>query len=411
MINVEILKKHHHSLLEHLETGIIPFWLDRCIDHEFGGFLTDFDQDGRHLGTEEKYLNTQSRLIWWFSRLVLRYPERAELSKIAGSGVDFLISRLWDNEYGGWYWKVKRDGSRLVDAKLAYGQSFAIYALSQYYIATGDARALDYASRTFDMLSKYCSDNLHGGYYENLENDWQLAPDGFCGGDRKSLDIHMHLMESFTLLYQASGEELHRRKLIEVTDLIVKHMIDSVTGCGRNQFDRAFNAIPAISIRHTWNAEREGETPEVPVDSTSYGHNVELAWLMHRAVKTANIDLSSYIDIIKRLVAHALDHGVDWEFGGVYRDGIANAGAVVLEKEFWQNAEAIFGFLNAYKLFDDQRCFEAFEKVWAFVNEYMINSNFGEWRTLLSRDGTAIDPNIGNPWKVGRRYTHVPGPC
>jgi mannose/cellobiose epimerase-like protein (N-acyl-D-glucosamine 2-epimerase family) len=49
-------------------------------------------------------------------------------------------------------WKVRRDGSRLDDGKITYGQSFAIYALAEYYLATSDRRALDYASQTFDLL-------------------------------------------------------------------------------------------------------------------------------------------------------------------------------------------------------------------------------------------------------------------
>jgi mannose/cellobiose epimerase-like protein (N-acyl-D-glucosamine 2-epimerase family) len=30
----------------------------------------------------------------------------------------------------------------------------------------------------------------------------------------------------------------------------------------------------------------------------------------------------------------------------------------------------------------------------------MIIDKVGEWRTLLNRKGDAIDPKIGNPWKV-----------
>jgi mannose/cellobiose epimerase-like protein (N-acyl-D-glucosamine 2-epimerase family) len=30
----------------------------------------------------------------------------------------------------------------------------------------------------------------------------------------------------------------------------------------------------------------------------------------------------------------------------------------------------------------------------------MIIKGVGEWRTLLDREGKAIDANIGNPWKV-----------
>ena len=61
-------------------------------------------------------------------------------------------------------------------------------------------------ARTFDLLQKYCADTHYGGYYENVNRDWSPEEGGFAGGDRKGLDTHMHLMESFTTLYAASGK-------------------------------------------------------------------------------------------------------------------------------------------------------------------------------------------------------------
>jgi mannobiose 2-epimerase len=396
-------RKKLNSLKEELNSAlqyVIAFWQTRSWDHQHGGFLTNFDERGNALETPEKYLNTQARLVWWFSKLQRHYPDNQAYKKLAEDGVTWMIEHLWDQQHGGWFWKVKRDGSPLVKNKLVYGQSFAIYALSEYALATNEPLGMDYAAGTFDLLQKYCTDTLYGGYYENLEPDWTLAPGGFAAGDRKSLDIHMHLMESFTVLAQASGLEIHRRKLLEVLHLIQRHMIDPVSGCGGNQYSLDFQPLPAIAIRHTWNAEREGDAPEIPTDTTSYGHNVELSWLMNRALKTLQVDAVPYQSAMRRLVDHALSHGVDWQYGGVYRDGLASGEALILEKEFWQNAEALVGFLDAYQTFGEAPYLEAFENCWNFVKQSMIIPGVGEWRTLLDRQGSPIDPKIGNPWKV-----------
>ena len=383
-----------------LEEGVIRFWLERSLDEEFGGFLTNFDKDGMHTGTSEKYLNTQCRLIWWFSILARSYPDRPEFRQKASQGMEFLLRNFWDSKYGGWYWKVMRDGASLDDGKSVYGQSFAIYAVAEYYRATRDQQALDFAIRTFDLLQIYCADTLNGGYYENMERDWQVAGPGFYGGDRKGLDTHMHLMESFTTLYAASGQEIHRSKLEAQVQLITRFLINPQTGCGRNQVDLAFNPIPAIAIARSWNAERAGEAPASPTDTTSYGHNVELSWLTNLAVQTGGFSVETYKPYMKRLLDHAIQHGVDWEFGGIYRDGIADGEAIIKEKEFWQNAEVLTGFLDGYETFGDERYFDAFENIWNFVNTNMINHSVGEFRTLLDREGKPIDANIGNPWKV-----------
>ncbi|MFN8474865.1 MAG: AGE family epimerase/isomerase [Anaerolineae bacterium] len=390
----------HEQVTQHLQQGLIPYWFARAWDAEYGGYLTNFDEQGDRLDTPEKYLNTQCRLLWWFSTLYRRHPDLKQAGDLAAKGFEFMLAHFWDAERGGWYWKVQRDGSRLDDGKVVYGESFAIYALSEYTLATGDGRGLAYAAQTFDLLQKYAADTQRAGYLENLEQDWSPAPPGFAAGDRKSLDTHMHLLESFTTLYAASGEEIHRRKLLEVANLIVTRMVDPVTGCGRNQFDLDWQPIPAIAIRRTWNAEREGDAPATPTDTTSYGHNVELAWLLNRALQTAGADPTPYYPVMRRLLDHAVAHGVDWEMGGIYRDGVASGEALIKEKEFWQHAESLVGFLDGYATFGEPVYLDAFECIWRFVSAHMIAQDVGEWRTLLDRDGRAIDGRLGNPWKV-----------
>lgn len=385
----------------HLENGILPFWLENGTDKAYGGYLTCFDENGQPESDKDKYIITQTRMIWGLSALLELYPENRQLLEEVKQGVNFFIKHFWDKEYGGWYWKVSRDGIALDKGKVVYGQSFAIYALVQFTLSTGDPIGLEYAEKTFDLLQVYCADTYRGGYYENLEEDWSLSSIGFNGGDRKSLDIHMHLMEAFTTLVQCSGKEVHRRKLEEVIELILKNMVNYSFGCGLNQFDLDFNPIPAINIRRTWNAERStGEILSGPLNSTSYGHNVELAWLLNRAGEVLKKPADYFNNITRSLVEHSLKYGLDYEFGGVYRDGPHYGDALVRDKEWWQNCEVLVGYLDAYEKLGDKKYLEAFEKVWNFSNEYFIDHTIGEWRQLLNRKGEVIDGSIGNPWKA-----------
>ena len=393
------MNTEYESIHAHLYNELIPFLEKNAVDKTYGGFMTNFDANGLALDMPEKYLNTQCRMIWWFSQLNSVVPSASNKEK-AKQGVDFLIKYLWDEKNGGWRWKVKRDGSPIDDGKIVYGQSFAIYALADYYISTGDKRGLEYAEKTFDLLQKHCADTYYGGYYENLESNWTPAQNGFSGGDRKGLDTHMHLMEAFTSLYSASRNELHKRKLIEIINLISDKMVDHVAGSGLNQFDLAWKPLPAINIKRTWNAEREGEKPADPTETTSYGHNTELVWLMVRALNAANESVEKYKPLFKLLLDNAVKYGVDFEKGGIYRDGLRKGGALVLEKEWWQHTESLVGFLEGYELFSDIRYYEAFKTIWNFIDKKMINHQVGEWRRLLDRDGKVIDGNIGNEWKV-----------
>lgn len=168
-------------------------------------------------------------------------------------------------------------------AKLVYGQGFAIYALAVYGAAAHDDDALRLACETFDLLHVHAVDATYGGYLENLDSDWTpfAAPPG--ESERKSLDIHMHLLEAFTELAVATADATHLRRLSEVRELILTRMIDPLSGVGGNQYDRQFRPLDPVVIDRTWIAERttpEQRGPFAP--STSYGHNLELGWLLMR---------------------------------------------------------------------------------------------------------------------------------
>ena len=396
----EKIQEVYNEVSYHLNKELIPFWETHGVDEVYGGYLTSFDEEGKVNEKEDKYIVTQTRMIWGYSAFARKLGHKEYLSK-AKQGVEFLIRHFWDEEKGGWYWRTARNGSLIDNGKVVYGQTFAIYALAEYTLASGDQIGKEYACKTFDLLQKYCADTRYGGYLENLEPDWSVSEAGFAAGDLKSLDIHMHTLEAFTTLYECTGEEIHKRKLQEVIGVIMDHMINKEAGCGKNQFTVDFQAKPAINIRRTWNAEREtGEVLDAPVDTTSYGHNVELVWLLHRALEIMDSPVDIYHDITRKLVDHALKYGFDYEKGGVYRDGPQEGEPLIRDKEWWQNCESLIGFLDAYEKFGDEKYFDAFCLNWEFDTKYMINHQVGEWKQLLREDGSVLVAQIGNPWKA-----------
>ena len=401
MENFLIQLKHIHTEMSSLlQEGIVPFWMTRGIDTQFGGYLTSLDVNGLPTGYTEKSIVIQTRMIWGLSAFGGYYHNERILAA-ATQGVDFFIRYFWDNVHKGWFWKTAHNGQVIDSGKLVYGQSFAIYALVEHFRNTGDLRSMHYAEETFDLLQKYCTDTLYGGYYENLECDWSRAPGGFSAGDRKSLDIHMHVMEAFTLLAQCSGKEIHYRKLEEVIDLILQQMISATSGCGLNQFDRQFQPLLPIHIKRTWNAERQAvQTIQPQVDSTSYGHNLELAWLFNKAGAVLGKPANYFDEVNRKLIDHALGYGFDHEKGGVYRDGPHDGPALVNDKEFWQNAEALAGLLDGYQQFNERKYVEAFIRQWSFVKDFMIHPQLGEFYQMVDRDGNVLVGDMGNPWKA-----------
>jgi len=242
----QTLQQCRQELHTHLTTELLPFWIKRTADPVHGGFITHFDQYGNDSGEDEKSLIAQTRSIYTYSSAHRAgyagvagppvRPDGGQLAELARHGVDYLLSRMWDDEYGGFYWMTNHRGDVLNDQKIGYGQSFAIYCLSEYTLATGDPRGVEYAGLTFDLLQKYAADTRHGGYFEVFHRDWRLTEPGAAGGDRKTLDVHMHLMEAFTSLYECTRMPIHRRKLLEVIDLLIAKIMHPEHGTGIPQF-------------------------------------------------------------------------------------------------------------------------------------------------------------------------------
>lgn len=387
---------------QHLTGELLPFWLERSKDEKNGGFITHFDKDGNDTGEDEKSLIAQSRCIYTYSSAHRAGYGEGLCLEYAQHGMDFLINKMWDKEYGGFYWLVDRKGKNKIDQKIIYGHSFAIYSLCEYTLASNDPVGLEYAEKTFDLLQKYAADTLYGGYFEMFERDWRLKGPGAAGGDRKTLDVHMHLMEAFTTLYECSRKPVHRRKLKEDIQLLINRMLHPRYRTGIPQFYPDWQVAPQIKFDIVWGWDRfteEGQKAQAE-DNTSYGHNVEFAWLLTHALRVMDENLEDYKDLLKTLYDHAVQHGIDYEYGGVYVEGAHSGEVYDREKEFWQQAELLIGMLDACLTFQTDAYWPAYENVHRFVFDKMVHHQVGEWWPLLNREGEPVWTHMSHSWKV-----------
>ncbi|MBK9391035.1 MAG: AGE family epimerase/isomerase [Bacteroidetes bacterium] len=395
---IELRKEAEHHLINEL----LPFWINRMMDFTNGGYLTHFDKDGNDSGEDEKSLIAQTRCLYTLSSAHRAGYGDGKLAAMAKHGADFLIDKMWDKKYGGFYWMMDRKGNVKIDQKIIYGQSFAIYSLSEYTLATGDKRGVEYAEKVFDLLQKYCVDSMYGGYWEMFHRDWTLCGPGSQGGDRKTLDVHMHLMEAFTTLYECTGKEVHRRKLLEDIDLLIHRIIHPVYKTGIPQFFKDWTVAPQIKFDIVWGWDRfsaEGQKGNA-TDNTCYGHNAEFAWLLIHALGILKFRGEEYSELFMIIFDHTVNNGIDVEFGGVYVEGPHSGGVYDREKEFWQQAEVLIGMLDAVILFGDEKYWDAYRNVHRFVLDKMVNKGIGEWYPLMTRRGEPIWTHMSHSWKI-----------
>ena len=384
----------------YLKTKLLPFWIESSVDKQYGGFLTYFDRDGKATGETTKTLLCQERMVFTMASAHRAGLGEGRCLEIAQQGFEFMVDVYWDAEHGGWFWVADREGKVTDDSKIMYGQNFGIYTPSELALAGGGDRPREYALKTFAAIQSGATDTRHGGYYEMLERDWSPKPGGPWGGDRKSLDIHMHMMEALTNLYELTASPLHERKLRDVVAILLERMLDPATGCGIAQFALDFTPLGAIMFRSVWGSDRDNEGAARPLNNTSFGHNVELAWLLKHTADILGDPVDLYAEPIQKLYGHCVAYGIDPEHGGVYVEGPMDGPARDTQKEFWQQAEVLVGMLDACLLFGDRKYWGAFAATMDFVWDHMINHDVGEWHALCDRDGTVLWPYLGHAWKI-----------
>ncbi|MHB1356621.1 MAG: AGE family epimerase/isomerase [Anaerolineae bacterium] len=386
----------------YLTDSLLPFWMANSPDREYGGFLTYFDHNGKATGETTKTFLMQIRMLYTLSSAHRSGYGDGKCAELAKWAADFILAHYWDDEHEGWNWIADRQGIPTFYGKVGYGQCFGIYAFSEYYLATGDMRGREAAERTYSAVARHMADTHFGGYYEIMRPDWQPERSGKYGGDRKSLDVHMHMMEALTRLYEMTHHPSHRRRLQEVIDLIIGRMLQPQTGTGYMQFALDFSPLRAIDFAVEWGSNEQPEDGVAkPLNFTSYGHNVEFAWLLLHAADVLGQPRQTYAEVTRRIFDQCLQYGIDPEYGGVYIEGPADAPTHNQHKQFWQHAEVLVGMLDAYALLGDEKYWRGFRSVYDFVWDKFVNLPAGgEWYALVDRDGTPIWDYLGHAWKI-----------
>jgi mannose 2-epimerase len=399
---IQKLQSYKEEWNNHINNELLPFWFERAMDKERGGFITQFDRKGNDVGTDEKSLIAQARMTYAMSAAARAGYKTEHSLEFAHHGAKYLISKMWDNANGGFFWMTDRSGKVTVDKKIVYGQSFCIYALSEYYLATNDKLALEFAKKAFELLLSNAADIKYGGFFEMFSKDWVLAGPGSAGGDRKTLDVHMHLMEAFTTLYEATNLDSVKRRLEEIVSILTKVIYSSKTGAGKPQFTRDWKPAQQIKLDIIWGWDRfQEEGVKVNADNNfSYGHDMEFLWLLLEALSVLKADIGLYKKTLKTITNHVMKYGIDYEYGGVYVEGPLGGPAHDLQKEFWQQAETLIGLLDSYMLFKEEGILEAYNSVHRFVFDKMIAHDVGEWLPLLERNGKPIWTHMGTSWKI-----------
>ena len=376
------LKTFSQRVSDQLFGHIMPFWCGPALDHEQGGWMACLSNDLKPDRTQPKGLIVNSRILWAFSAVHRARPEPL-FRQMADRALDVVMNHFWDNQHGGAFWRLDGDGRVLDDSKKIYGQAFYIYALAEYYQAFGAQAALARAQELFELIERHAHDPLHGGYIEVCQRDWSEAVGARLSekdmNEKKSMNNHLHVLESYTNLYRAWQEPRVAERLRELIQLFEQRILDARTQHFNHFFDEQWR---------------------VRSDTCTFGHDIEGTWLLCEAAEVlGDAALFKRVQAVAlRMAEVVLKEGVESD-GGLCYEG---KGGKIIDrgKECWPQAEAVIGFLNAFQLSGDVRFLEAARRTWDFIENHLVDRVHGEWFWRIAPDGSvdATLPKISE-WK------------
>lgn len=400
------------SLSDEIESSMlkacVDSWYPGCIDEESGGFITNFDATWQQQQRQNKMIVSQARLIWTAAILAEFYPEKKDTYlSYAQHGFEFLRDKMWDEEFGGFYQMVDREGNpigaddELGQIKTAYGNAFGIYGLSAYARASKNEEVLEFVKKAFMWLENHSHDPKAGGYFQFLLQDGTPMEEGHTAPP-KDQNSSIHLLEAFTELYQVWPVETVRQRVEEML-LLIRDVIVVEPGY-LTLFSNA--DWSPVSYRDSSDKAREMHHH---LDHVSFGHDIETAYLLMEAShiidhnegeKTAKMG--------KQMVDHTLNKGWDMEDGGIYDAGyyFKDRDQITItksEKAWWAQVEAMNTLLIMHDMYpeDPLEYGTYFTKQWDYIKKYLIDTEHpGIYTSGIDEQPRAKMAPKGGIWKV-----------
>ena len=364
----QLEKQYRDELLQ----NVIPFWLEKSQDKEYGGYFTCLDRHGNVFDTD-KFIWLQGREVWLFAMLYNRVEKRQEWLDCAIQGAEFLKKYGHDGNLN-WYFSLDRQGNPLVEPYNIFSYTFATMAFGQLSIATGNQEYADIAKRTFDIiLSKQ----------DNPKGKWNKAYPGTRS--LKNFALPMILcnlaLEIEPLLDEAFIEKTMDICIHEVMDVFLRPELGGIV---------VENVNADGSLSDTF--EGRQLTP---------GHAIEAMWFIMDLGKRLN--RPELIEKAVQTTLKMIDHGWDKQYGGIYyfmdRKGCPPQQLEWDQKLWWVHIETLISLIKGYQLTGNKECLQWFEKVHHYTWEHFKDPKHREWWGYLNRQGEVLLDLKGGKWK------------
>jgi N-acylglucosamine 2-epimerase len=365
-------KKLVSQYRDELLNNVVPFWLEKSQDKEYGGYFTCLDREGNVFDTD-KFIWLQGRQVWMFSMLYNNVEKQQEWLDCAIQGAEFLKKHGHDGNLN-WYFSLTREGKPLVEPYNIFSYTFATMAFGQLSKATGNKEYAEIARKTFDIvLAKR----------NNPKGKWNKAHPGTR--DIKSFSLPMilcnlaleieHLLEP-EILQKTINECLH-----EVLEVFYRPELGGIV-------------IENVNTDGSLSDTFDGRL-------INPGHAIEAMWfIMDLGVRLNRPEL---IEKAVKITLIMLEYGWDEKYDGIFyfmdRKGFPPQQLEWDQKLWWVHIESLISLIKGYQLTGSKECLDWFKKVHDYTWKGFRDPEYPEWWGYLNRQGEVLLNLKGGKWK------------
>ena len=388
-----------------LINNILPFWLNRSIDEECGGFFSCFDNYGKELISKNKYCWSQGRFIWIFAKMsmmneVFTGEQRRKFLALSKHGADFVMKyclvapNVWRCVF-----LMDRDGSPIImdgydKPDISYtADTFIVMGLAKYALAAQDVNSYIFAKKLF--LS-YLDRNLH----EKPTVPYQWSNRFIFQGRYQSVNwLASELYPAAEMLDPDFCDEL-KVLLKQYCDEMIRSLVDD-----------------KYNFREMFYAARSYDDSMLKSHINPGHAMVNMEYLINAG---HILEDQNYLETAAKVIERTMEIGWDDEFGGYPHfcsvDGGAPKGYIEgYEDEFfskmipadwsdklwWVEIESLCGSIRGYEILGNQRLLELHDRLFQYVFEKFPNPNreIREWVQILKRNGEPQDKVTAVPVK------------
>ena len=366
-------KKLANRYKTELLDSVLPFWLNKSIDKEYGGYFSCLDRDGSVYDTD-KFIWLQGREVWLFSMLCNKLGEKQEWMDAAIQGAEFLKKYGHNGDYD-FYFSLTREGKPLVEPYNIFSNTFACMAFAQLAKATGSEEYAEISRRIFKRILERRG---------NPKGKWSKAVPG------------TRPMKDFALPMIICNMALEVEDIINDPQLLEK----TIDECLHEVLDVFYQPDLGCMLENVSSLDNSRldcfEGREI-----NPGHNLEALWFMMNLGIRRND--KALVNKCVEISLSVIERGWDKEYGGIFyfldSKGAPQQKLEWDQKLWWVHIESAIAMIKGYQLTGNKKCLEWFEKLDEYMWSRFKDPLHPEWFGYLNRRGEMLLPLKGGKWK------------